>query len=108
MSEWLQHPAFQAGGVDFFSFGDTTRAFNLDEKTRVVVSGGVALFERYPRGFIYGGANGGVGQYVEGRGFCDPMFPVSGVIHGIHVLGERVVVVQKYLENGIAILEPND
>jgi hypothetical protein len=31
------------GGVDFFSFGDTTRAFNLDEKTRVVVSGGVAL-----------------------------------------------------------------
>jgi hypothetical protein len=67
---------------------------------------GIRTIAPYPRGFVYGGANGGVGQYVEGRGFCAPSFPVSGAIRGVHVIGEQVIVVQKYLTNGIAILEP--
>lgn len=31
------------GGADIYSFGDTTRAFNLDEKTKLVVTGGIGL-----------------------------------------------------------------
>jgi hypothetical protein len=66
----------------------------------------ILALDAYPRGLVFGGQNGGFAQYVEGRGFCEVEFPIAGQIEGLHTLGERIVLIQKYLMNGIAVLEP--
>jgi hypothetical protein len=84
----------------------------LDGRWEALPETGFALnvrtVEPFGDGLVYAGANGGFGQLVfEQDRFCEVTFPVTGTMRGAHALGDRIMLIQKILENQVAILETN-